>query len=880
MRACNKRLLLLAGLGLILTFSAKGQTYGSYNGFSWYSDNSQTAEITGYNGPGGDVAIPSIIIDASDPNHVIDYSVTSIGDEAFFLGTTLTNVTIPDSVTNIGDQAFEYCSSLAGVTIPSSVTNIGHDAFDSCTSLTSVTVPDSVTNIGDEAFYQCTSLSSVDFNGNAPAFGQFVFAGEFPTVYYLSDTTGWSNFIANNDVLAVPATVQTEFSYSTNAGNTIAIMDYDGDGTNVVIPDVINGLPVTSIGDGAFASTSLSYIVVPGSITNIGNDAFDDCTNLISLFFQGNAPAIGQDVFEGDPATAYYLTGAIGWNSTFAGLPAVPLAADQAQFYYSLNADGISITITGYNWEGTDGLVAIPGQINGLPVTAIGEVAFAGVFDCCSVNITIPNSVTSIGNGAFQNNAALYLITIPDSVTNMGAYAFYGCYGLGSVTIPGSVNSIGIYAFWGCSDLQNVTIGNGVTSIGVEAFGGFTANIPASELTSIAIPASVTNIGAGAFDTCVLMTAITVDTNNLFYSSLNGVLFNKNQTTLVEYPDGLDGNYTIPDSVTSIGDAAFVDCANLTGVTIPCGVTNIGEYAFAGCTSLTSVYFTCDAPAADSTVFEGDDFNGNNVRVYHLPGTTGWSNFTANTGLATISALTQGQFTYTANADNTATIVGYIGPGGAVAIPTNINSIPVTSIGDWAFEFSTLTSLTIPDGVTNIGDYAFEFCTSLANVTIPASVTDIGDYAFEVCVSLTSVTIPDGVTNIGDYAFDYCTSLNSIYFTGNAPTADSTVFESDLATVYYLPGTTGWSNPFAGLPALLWNPLIQTSDASFGVQSNEFGFNITGTANIPIVVEAATNLASPLWTTLTNINLANGLFYFSDPHWTNYPERYYRIASP
>jgi hypothetical protein len=107
------------------------------------------------------------------------------------------------------------------------------------------------------------------------------------------------------------------------------------------------------------------------------------------------------------------------------------------------------------------------------------------------------------------------------------------------------------------------------------------------------------------------------------------------------------------------------------------------------------------------------------------------------------------------------------------------------------------------------------------------------------------------------------------------------VFASDTnATVYYLPGTTGWSSPFGGAPALLWNPLIQTGDASFGVLNNQFGFNISGTANIPIVVEAGASLSNPVWQPLQILTLTNGAFYFTDPQWTNYPARFYRITSP
>jgi len=140
---------------------------------------------------------------------------------------------------------------------------------------------------------------------------------------------------------------------------------------------------------------------------------------------------------------------------------------------------------------------------------------------------------------------------------------------------------------------------------------------------------------------------------------------------------------------------------------------------------------------------------------------------------------------------------------------------------------------------------AFAYCISLTNVTISSGVSSIGDVAFWSCTSLTNVTIPASVTNIGDAAFSECANLRGVFFQGNAPNLGSpSVFANSSATVYFLPGTTGWGATFAGRPALLWNPLMQTSSPGFGIGPGGFGFNITGTTNIPIVVEAATNLAT------------------------------------
>jgi hypothetical protein len=218
-----------------------------------------------------------------------------------------------------------------------------------------------------------------------------------------------------------------------------------------------------------------------------------------------------------------------------------------------------------------------------------------------------------------------------------------------------------------------------------------------------------------------------------------------------------------------------------------------------------------------------------------------------------------------------------------VTIPSSIDGLPVTSIGDGAFSNCyNITNVTIPFGVTNIGAFAFLGCNRLTDVTIPSSVTTIQSYAF-FGASLTNVTIPSSCTGIGYSAFD-CTTMTAmtgVYFEGNAPGVNVITFAGDTnASAYYLPGSTGWGPDFGGLPALLWNPLIDAKSLSLGLGNNQFGFNITGTSNILIVVEACTNLASPVWTPLQTLTLTNGLFYFSDPQWTNYPGRFYRISSP
>jgi hypothetical protein len=274
--------------------------------------------------------------------------------------------------------------------------------------------------------------------------------------------------------------------------------------------------------------------------------------------------------------------------------------------------------------------------------------------------------------------------------------------------------------------------------------------------------------------------------------------------------------------VTSIGTNAFASLTNLASVTIPGSVISIGSGAFEFCTNLASVTI----PGSLTSI--GD------VAFYDC------------------SDLTN------------------------VAIPCG-----VTNIGDEAFAYTSLTGVTIPGSVINFGGGAFFDCTNLTCVRILPGVTTIGAYAFCDCTSLACVTTPGSVTNIEDHAFYYCTNLVSDYFAGNPPALGTNVFsQATNATAYYLPRATGWSSNFDGVRAVLWNPLIQAGGASFGLRSNCFGFNITGTTNISIVVEVCTNLAGPVWFPLQTVTLTNGSFYFSEPVQTNSPGRFYGLGFP
>ena len=388
------------------------------------------------------------------------------------------------------------------------------------------------------------------------------------------------------------------------------------------------------------------------------------------------------------------------------------------------------------------GDIVLPSKIEGKPVTSIGNYAF---FLCSSLtSITIPDSVTSIGNYAFWDCSSLTSITIPNGVTSIGNQAFDSCSSLTSVTIPDSVTSIGNYAFWDCSSLTSITIPDSVTSIGDSAFyrcssltsitipssvtsiGNF-AFKDCSSLTSITIPSSVTSIGSYAFDGCSKLNQINVDTANTAYSSMNGVLFDKDKTELIRYPEGkTDTSYAIPNSVTSIDYDAFYGCSSLTSITIPNGVTIIGGSAFEDCSSLTSITIP------------------NSVTSIYI------STFSGCSSLASIT------------------------------IPNSVTSIDYAAFSGC----SSLTSITISDSVTSIGDDAFEDCSSLTSITIPDSVTSIGDCAFNGCSSLKDVYYSGTQEqwkkiSIGSYN-GYLTNA-TIHYGSSAPAANARAMRAPAA---------------------------------------------------------------------------------------------------
>ena len=553
----------------------------------------------------------------------------------------------------------------------------------------------------------------------------------------------------------------------TLSGDEYCVTDYTGYASEVIIPSTYKGYPVTSIGDEAFQyCSSLASIEIPDSVTSIGHAAFSYCTSLMSIEFPDSVTS----------ASLYYCS---SLENVVIGAGVESIAINHCDALTSITVD-----------ENNEYFKSIDGNL----YTKNGETLIKYATGKTDAVFTIPDGVTSIGDDAVANCSSLTRVVIPDSVTRVSGDAFYQCSKLRNVNIPEGVTHIGGGAFEGCTSLESMMLPESLESLGYWAFSD------CDMLTSVIIPANVSSYEE-SFCSCDNLAEINVDEKNEHFVSIDGILYTKDQKTLLQYANGrTNGDFIIPDGVTTIGDNAFRDCTTLVNVTIPASVTEI-QSVFYRCTGLQS--FTVDEnneyfSSIDGNLYDKDATRlikyalGKSVFRFYIP--------------ESVSSIENHAFAFANNLymvqihENVTTIgVGAFMGSESISLYMDednpnykvLDGNLYSKDGKTLIHYlSRLTAgtFTVPDFVTTLKAGAFACNPFLRNVIINSDIL-MPMTSFYFCTNLESLVLPQK-TIIDYHAFDHCDALTSVYYKGNIENNELFVSTSGnlafrLATVYY-----------------------------------------------------------------------------------------------
>jgi hypothetical protein len=696
------------------------------------------------------------------------------------------SVTIPSSVTyngttysvtSIGSWAFGECSGLTSVTIGNSVTSIREGAFNGCTNLTSVTIPNSVTSIGERAFNGCSKLTSMVWNAeNCADFSSYSVA---PFYNIRSQIT---SFTFGDDVEYIPAYLCYEmekltsitipnnvtrigkevFSYCTgltsvvwNAKNVADFSSYSSAPFYNIRSNITSftfGDSVQHIPNLCSKMNNLTSITIPNSVTSIGSDAFYYCSGLTSITIPNSVTTIGEQAFFGTNITS------IAWNAKKCdNLPLMRTTGGNS-FNYIFGSEKIKYFVFG------DSVEHIPSNL---------------CYDMYNLTtVTIPNSVTTIGEGAFDECSSLTSIVIPENVTHIDGTAFFGCDDLTSV-----IWNAKKCADFSCSYSPSGSIIYGPffkyngRSISSFILGDSVEHIPSylcyemSSLSSITIPNSVTSIGSSAFFGCSSLTSVVWNAENCAdFSSYSVAPFYDIRSQIT--------SFTFGDSVLHIPSYLCYRMSNLTSITVPNSVTSIGDNAFRYCSSLTSPVYNAHVFAFMPKSYSGAYTINDGINSVAGGAFAESSLLTSITIPCSVMKIGKGAF------DNCSSINTIVIKANNLEelCKNNVNNQLVPAdihlkTRKYIVNNEDITDMVVPESVESINSYALYGCSSLISISIPNTVTNIGESAFYDCTSLREISLGSRIKNIDKNAFGNCYRLYEITcYAQDPPVADLTSF--------------------------------------------------------------------------------------------------------
>lgn len=688
---------------------------------------------------------------------------------------SITELALPEGLTGIGDSTFKYCRDLTSVTLPKSLKNIGNYAFEECLSLSSITLPDGLENIGECAF-RASGLSSVTIPESVASIGYFAFG--------------------DCDELTVNEKKGPYYEYSLIEDEAVEIKGYYGAEDTISVPSIVAGKKVWGIGNDAFQNcSSVKSITLPEGVVSIEAGAFRGCSNL-SITIPESVTEIEQEAFSGN-VVIYGKEGS--YAQTY--------ALENDIVFIDAGADLTGMEIKGRvlnKYTGTAEAVVIPDGVTEIK---------AGAFDDCSSvkSITIPKSVEKIGGGV-DSSKDIHVFGGCSSLEELNVDAANEAYASQDGILYNKEKTRLIRCPRGKSGA--LTIPEGVTEIGVESFHD------CGSLTSISIPKSVTQIQMlyfkeliidglyqNPFEGCNSLKELKVAADNKNYASENGILYNKDKTSLLRYLPEPSGTVDIPANVKYIGAGAFAGYTKLTDITIPQGATSIGYRAFYGCSGLKSVVIPESVTSMAPLVFRNDDHltgltiygkAGSYAESYAKGAGIKFSSDGAPVGKKTISgknvSISPSSYVYDGKAKKPAVTVKYgntvlkKGTDYTVDYRNNKNAgtakVIITGKGNYTGTVTKTFTITVKKGSSHtVGDCQYKVTGASAvtvmkmnnkkavKVTIPKTVkiggkdfkvTAIEKNAFKKNTKITSVVIGDNVKTIGTSAFEGCAKLTKV----------------------------------------------------------------------------------------------------------------------